>query len=306
MKLPARIEARAFDALHDDPAAWRDIIVSLAREHGAAPADVTQAGDGTVLVALLGGDRVIKLFPPFLRDHFDFECAMLGLLHRRLSVPTPELLATGNRDGWPYLVETQLHGEQLDRAWPRLAEAARLALLEQIGALIAEVHALPVATLLPLTPRWPAFIGVQRERCHARQQRTDLPAHLLAQLAAFVAGALPQGPAVPLTGEYSPWNLFVRGARLAAMFDFGDGLVGPREYDLLGPLCFFAAGRPERVHALLAGYGAPPLDAAARQAMLRLLLLHRYSNLKLQLALEGWQQAPDFETLAEWLWGLRR
>ena len=33
MRLPAHIDVATFDALHDDPAAWREVMVSLAREH---------------------------------------------------------------------------------------------------------------------------------------------------------------------------------------------------------------------------------------------------------------------------------
>ena len=43
-------------------------------------------------------------------------------------------------------------------------------------------------------------------------------------------------------------------------------------------------------------------NVAGRQRLLRLLLLHRYSNLAAQIALPGWQQAPSFAALAERLW----
>jgi hypothetical protein len=35
---------------------------------------------------------------------------------------------------------------------------------------------------------------------------------------------------------------------------------------------------------------------------MRLLLMHRYSNLQAQIALPGWQAAPDFATLAATIW----
>ncbi len=85
------------------------------------------------------------------------------------------------------------------------------------------------------------------------------------------------------------------------MFDFGDGLVGPREYDWLGPLAFLAAGHAARCAAFFAGYGVVP-DAGQRLALLRLLLLHRYSNLPVQLAHPGWQQARSFEALTALIW----
>jgi hygromycin-B 7''-O-kinase len=131
---------------------------------------------------------------------------------------------------------------------------------------------------------------------------TDLPAHLLAQLASFLDGPVPEGPDVILTGEYTPFNLLYQGHGLSAMFDFGDGLVGPREYDWLGPLCFLAAGDAARIDAFFDGYHGRPFDRGQRQALLRLLLLHRYSSLRAQIAVPDWRLAPDYTTLAALIW----
>jgi hypothetical protein len=35
---------------------------------------------------------------------------------------------------------------------------------------------------------------------------------------------------------------------------------------------------------------------------MRMLLLHRYSNLQAQVAMPGWQSAPGFEALADLMW----
>jgi hygromycin-B 7''-O-kinase len=297
--LPATIGVAEFDALHDHLPAWRDAIGALAAT--LSPHPVQQMDAGTVLVALLGDTQVIKLYPPFLRDHFAFERAALQQLGGRLSVPTPVLLESGEQGGWPWLLMTQLHGEPLTARWPKMDEADQCGLLRRLGKLMAEVHAQPVGAVAQQAPAWCDFIAGQLQRCAARQQRTGLPEHLLAQLPAFLAGPLPSGPDVILTGEYTPMNLLVQGGGLAGMYDFGDGLVGPREYDWLGPLCFYCAGHAGRLQAFFGGYGVRP-DAAARLALLRLMLLHRYSNLKAQLALPGWQQAPSFEALAALLW----
>ena len=297
--LPASISVAAFDALHDDPAAWRGVMASIAATHSDAA--VHQVSEGTVLVALLGRDRVVKLYPPFLRDHFDFECAALLAVEGRLSVPTPKLLATGEREGWPYLVMSQLAGEGLVAIWQSLSEPERCQLLTSLGALAAEVHALPADPLRPHAPVWSSFVAGQRQRVLARQQRTGLPAHLLGQLEGFLEGPLPSGPDVILTGEYTPMNLLAQGPALVGMYDFGDGLVGPREYDWLGPLTFLASGNGASCRAFFDGYGHAP-DASQRLALMRLLLLHRYSNLPVQIACAGWQQARSFEELTALIW----
>jgi hygromycin-B 7''-O-kinase len=298
--LPPSIGVAEFDALHDDVPRWRGIVAAIAARHGTAP--FVPVEEGTALVGLIGRELVVKVYPPFLRDHFEFEVAALARLAGRLGVPTPEMVFHGEHDGWPYHVITQLDGEPLDRAWPALPEAGRCRVLESIGRLAAEVHALPVDGMAALAPDWGAFLAGQRARCVHRQQRTGLPAHLLAQVEAFVAGPVPDaGPSVILTGEYTPMNLLQRQGALSGMFDFGDGLVGPREYDWLGPLCFLAAGHRGRCEAFFAGYGEPAFRER-RAELMRLLLLHRYSNLPAQLAFEGWDRAPGFEALAETLW----
>lgn len=297
--LPQAITVADFDTLHDQPAAWHAVMTSIAAVYSAAP--VRQMSEGTVLVALLGQDLVIKLYPPFLHDHFEFECAALRALQGHLSVPTPSLVATGEREGWPFLVMSQLGGDSLLTAWPSLTPAQQCALLHDLGALAAEVHALPVQALRAHAPAWPDFLHQQRQRCLARQQRTQLPGHLLKPLEVFLQGAVPSGPDVILTGEYTPMNLLTQGPKLVGMYDFGDGLVGPREYDWLGPLTFLASGSAPRCQAFFEGYGVSP-DAEQRLSLLRLLLLHRYSNLGAQIACPGWQQAPSFEALANLIW----
>lgn len=301
--LPPDIGDAAFDALHDEPAAWRAAVVALAAELGTPESDVRQESEGTVLVARLGRERVLKVYPPFLRDHFEFEAAMLERLHGRLTVPTPQLLARGERQGWPWLLMTQMRGEPLTATWPAMSEDERCGVLREIGALANEVHALPVGPVAALAPPWGEFIDRQRERCLERHRRHGLPAHLLAQLPAFIAGPLPEGPPVLLTGEYTPFNLFTAGSRLSAMFDFGDGLVGPRQYDWLGPQCFLVAGEPRRHAAFMQGLGIEVTEAL-RMALMRLLLLHRYSHLKAQVKMPGWQDLRSFEELAARLWPL--
>ena len=303
MPLPPDIDPLAFDELHDDPAAWRAATGPPPAAVGAAGPDVKEKDQAPVSPAPAPRGRVPILSPPFLRDHFEFERAMLDRLHGRLRVPTPQLLGRGEHDGWPWLVMTQMRGEPLTASWPAMGEAERCALLHELGALAREVHALPVGTLAALAPRWDDFVARQRERCVERQRRTGLPPQLLEQLPAFVAGALPQGPDVLLTGEYTPFNLFTRANRLCAMFDFGDGLVGPREYDWLGPQCFLVAGDAARSAAFMRGVGAS-IDADERLALMRLLLLHRYSNLQAQVGIDGWQQARSFEELAARIWPL--
>jgi hygromycin-B 7''-O-kinase len=303
LNFPEVASVAEFDALHDDPARWLPLLSALARRLGL-PGALQPLGEGTVLVAGVGGEQILKLYPPFLRDHWAFERGLLQRLHGQLAVPTPALQASGEQQGWAWTLMNRLPGLPLSQRWSQLQEAQRGALLRQIGALAAQVHALPVGEQAALAPPWTDFIARQRAGCLARQRRTGLPEHLLTEVEAFIAGPLPAGPDVLLTGEYTPMNLLVdaAGDHLSGMFDFGDGLIGPAAYDWGGPLCFLAAGSAGRVAAFFEGYGRP-FDEAARQIQMRLLLLHRYSCLRIQLAsCPGWDRAAGLGDLARRLW----
>ena len=300
--LPADIDPAGLDALQGEPERWLPAVAGLAAAFSGRP--VRAAESSTVLVGL-ADDVVVKLYAPFLRDHFAYERAALAHVHGRLSLPTPRLLGAGELQGWPWLAMTRLPGRTLDQCWATLPEPTRLALVRRIGQVAAELHALPVAPLQAVAPAWPAFLAGQRTRCAARQRRTGLPEQLLAQLETFLEGPVPAGPDVMLTGEFTPFNLLVDeadGAGLLGMIDFGDGLVGPREYDWLGPMCFYAAGQPARLDAFFAGYGLPA-PRERREELLRLLLLHRYSCLPMQLKVPGWERSASFAALAGLAWG---
>ena len=81
--------------------------------------------------------------------------------------------------------------------------------------------------------------------------------------------------------QLAPLPFIQRGPHL------GQGFARQLGHHQKGPAIPFAAGHAERCQAFFSGYGVQP-DAAARQALLRLLLLHRYSNLPAQITMPQW------------------
>lgn len=329
-RLPGTITRDAYRALRAEPARWRGAAAAIAAAHGVTAEPLRPLGGSNLVAALGDGDgdedgngNVLKLFPPFLRFQWEAERRALALVHGRVGVATPALRYAGEQDGWTYLIMSRLAGASLDDVWPALAEAERCDLLAQIGALIAEVQRVPPGSLVELEPSWAERLRGQRAGCVARHRERGLPAALVADLDAFLdrtAGALPAGaPPVLLTGEYTPENLLVArdpgardpGARdhgrwrIIGLIDFGDATTGPAEYDLLGPGTFLAAGDPRRLRALLAGrgYAHEDLTPRLRERLMALLLLHRHSDLAVQVRIEGWRErARTLDELAAIVW----
>src|SRR5690606_35275918 len=126
--LPSTIAPDDHDRLHDEPERWRDAVAAIARRHRPG-ARVTPSPLGTSLVAFVNEDLIIKVYPPFLRSHWDFERRALSHLAGKLSLPTPELVAEGEHEGWPYLLSTRLEGAPFAEGWREASEGDRCRLL---------------------------------------------------------------------------------------------------------------------------------------------------------------------------------
>ena len=180
------------------------------------------------------------------------------------------------------------------------------------GLSLAEaVQRAPLGELASIEPHWDAFMRKQMQACHARHTRLGLAPKFLAGLDDLLRDAqalIPMGaPPVILVGEYIPENflLVCHGDQwsLAGLFDFGDVLAGWRDYDLLGPSAFMAAGRPGRMRSLLEGFGYAKPDFALKRRLMALMLLHRASDLNAHICIEGWQgKANDLVELQELIW----
>jgi hygromycin-B 7''-O-kinase len=313
--MPVSIAVSEYEALHSNPQRWEPILSEIAEAHGLGRFQLRAVENGSNLVALLGGDLVIKLFPPFLRHQYESERLTLQHLRGRLSTRIPETVVDGETAGWPYLIMSQLEGVPLSHIWGSCTSDEKRTILHAVGKLIAEVQAVPPGSLTTLEPAWQEFIASQTERCRSTHERLGLPQRLLEQIDPYLTKtryAVPDGfrPAI-LTGEYTPGNLLMSrraGAwQISGLIDFGDVMVGFKEYDLLGPSTFLASGDVGQVRALLSGFGYDDVAATRglSERLMRLLLLHRYSNFDVQVRIEGWQnRVRDLDELALLLWPL--
>lgn len=310
-QLPHFTDAQVFHAFRSAPAQWLGIALDIARGHGLDASEPQVFSTGTNLVIGLGEKLILKIFPPLLRAQFISERGSLTQLAGRLHLPIPEIVAEGMRDGWPYLIITRLAGTLGSEAWPHLAEDQKERVLRQIGETIASVQRAPLGELAHIEPRWDDFMRQQMQGCKARHLRLGLAPKFLRGLEDLLRDAaklIPMdAPPVILIGEYILENFLLACDdgqwSLAGLFDFGDVLAGWRDYDLLGPSAFMAAGRPGRVRSLLDGFGYAKLDFALKRRLMALMLLHRASDLNSHICIEGWQErANDLVELQELIW----
>ncbi|MGY4155767.1 hygromycin-B 7''-O-kinase [Bradyrhizobium sp. USDA 4461] len=313
MHLPSITTYDTYRAWRGDSSRWLPVAREIADGHGLSWGTPHVFATGTNLVVGLDGNLILKLFPPFLRPQFVSERGALAELRGRLGIPIPDLVAEGERDGWPYLVITRLAGTVGSEVWPALSDAERERVLAEIGAVIADVQRVPPGSLLTIGQPWETFLRTQIAQCRARHQRLGLPAKLLASLDDLLRDAtelIPMNaPPVILTGEYIPEN-FLLGRRadgwhVAGLFDFGDVRTGWGEYDLLGPSAFMAAGHPRRVQSLFDGFGIPrsEVNFTLKRRLMALMMLHTASDPLRHICIADWpDRVDDFVQLQELIW----
>ena len=313
VSLPSFEDYETFRAWRADRSRWLPVVSDIAHSHGLKPATPHVFTTGTNLVVGLGDELILKIFPPMCRDQFLSERGSLAQLRGRLSLPIPELLFEGERDGWPYLGITRLSGIVGSEIWPALPEDQKERVLAQIGATIAEVQRAPPGELSRIEPGWEHFIARQIEGCRARHTRLGLPQKFLDGLDDILRDAatlIPlAGPHVILIGEYIPENFLLsrEGNKwdLPGLFDFGDVMTGFGEYDLLGPSAFMTAGMARRVRSLFEGFGYSRADVTpdVKRRLMALMLLHRFSDPIRHICIEDWQaRANDLFELQDLLW----
>src|SRR5678816_4017503 len=149
----------------DDSAAIADAI----RRELSLGVGFTRFASGSVPVFAVGDEYVVKLFPAAERAFFNTETAALTRIDRGLSIPTPHLVAAGERSQWLYVVMTRLSGCSLAEAWQAIGTHDRRELISQVGVALAELHAVTTDGLTPLTVDWPCFVDAQRASCRERQ-----------------------------------------------------------------------------------------------------------------------------------------
>jgi hygromycin-B 7''-O-kinase len=285
----------------------------IARHH--LPNEPLSLFEGTNIVFAYGSKHVIKIFPPFHQNQFTSDLLVMNHLHKKLSISTPSIKFHGTIDGWPYIIMSRLEGTLLEGLWETLDHDNKKIIIRELGALIQEVHTLPTQGLEAIDCHWQQFISKQITACVSQHKITKLSDTLLQQIPKYLESAEEHLPKIKnpviLTGEYTPMNFLVKQIsgiwHIAGLIDFGDAMLGLPEYDLLGPGAFLIQGDKILLREFLTAYGysQEELTPTLSNQLTLLMLLHRYSNLNIQIRIDNWMnKVTSIKELEDLVWGL--
>jgi hygromycin-B 7''-O-kinase len=219
--LPPAATEDAFTTACQDEAALRPGVERLGRRLRIDVPGLTRFAVGSRPV-YASGNLVLKLFPPVDLTGCRVEAGVLAAVQGKLPTPTPRVLATGEHDGWGYLLMSRLSGVALDTVWDRVPTRERDGLAGQLGETVAALHQLPLPDIPAWWPAdWPAFVAQQRAECVSEQRSYGLP---------------------------EAW-------RLSGLIDFEPAMRGEREYDFVAVGVFVAKGDARFLTRTLTAYG---------------------------------------------------
>jgi len=254
----------------------------LASRFGLAGQSLRRYPDGSLPVYALGDRHVLKLYPAFRAEAALREAQVLRHLEGKLPVATPAVCAEGEYvNGWRYVMMTQLPGEGLAPAWPRVPAPDRDRLASEVGELLGALHAVDTQPLREMLgpPDWETFLAGQRATAVERQRACGLAAAWLEQIPEFLVSVPLDGPPDPavLHTEVMREHLLIDPARwtLTGLFDFEPAMLGAPGYEFAAVALFVSCGDPRLLGRIMAAYGHdfPPRD------LLAYTLLHAYSDL---------------------------
>lgn len=281
--LPDVPDAAAYWARFREDAAFLPAVENIAARHGLGGA-LVRAGGGGNIVFFAGERHVIKMCAPLFAGEIAAEVAFLEAVQGRIGVATPELVATGEIEGWPYVVLGRISGEPIGRAWDGLDARARLRAAEDLGALAARLHGLPRGTIADV---WDTTFPELRARTVARHRGCGVPESCLEGVAAAVEelALAPPGARALVHGDLTHEHVFVApDGHVVALIDFADAQVADPRYEWSAIVCHALRSDRSATAAAMDAYG---LDRGDARALARELtawcFAHRFADLR-QLA----------------------
>jgi hygromycin-B 7''-O-kinase len=290
LKLPVSIDSADFNR-HFNSGVWQQAAVFICERHHLAYAALRRSPLGENVIFFVDERFVIKIYAP-LRGQYEREVAALEFAQTAsISIETPELIHTGELEGWPYVVMTHLSGLPMREVWPEIRERERIEIVSHLGRAMRELHthAAPLSQAA-LNRDWRGFVEKQARESVERQRACGASLEWLESLPAFLSARLELLPTeytnVMLHGDVHPGNVLLkeRGGRwhITGLFDFGDSFCGFHEYEFVAPGVLMVQGRRELQREMLLAYGyrEADLDLNLRARLMLLTVLYECSDLR--------------------------
>lgn len=308
MNFPIIKTDKDFDT-HFQSEIWLDVANLICQHHQISFNELKRANSSDHIVFLMDNSLVLKIYRPFC-DGFVREKKALEFFSDKTSLKTPQIINTGEIEGFKYLIQTQISGEIMTRAeWLKLSENSQKQFISKLAVNLKEIHQLNSDSV---RCDWTEFIKDRAETFIERQIAHGVNQSVLASLPAYIETNLnlvPMNPTVFMHSDVHLGNLpifRVNGEwKIAGLVDFADSRKGFYEFDFLAVGILIIQGQREiqREFFKAYGYAEKDLDETMRRRLMMLTMLYDSADLR-RYALRLKPEAVDFtlEELESGIW----
>jgi aminoglycoside phosphotransferase len=274
-----------FERRFNDPV-WLEIGAEICLRERIDFVKLSPAERGENIVIFIDDRFVLKIYTP-KKNGFNRESRALTFARDKTSLTIPEIVESGDFEGYSYLITDRIPGRQTLRPeWLTLDRAAQIGVMSQLAIGLRELHSRDAGEI---DFDWNEFIDIQLESVIARQRSEGgnpewiegLPGYLQAYLP-----LLPKNPAqVFMHGDVHFGNLLFtdeKPLQIAGLFDFADSLKGFYEYEFvaIGVLMIQGQGDLQREFFRAYGYSDREINIDLRHRMMLLTILYEHSSLR--------------------------
>jgi len=272
--LPAITSKAEYRALYMDNAAWLPSMEAICERHGLDAAKLRREPPGTHIVYRVGS-YILKLFCTLWGDDFGAERAVLRHVQ---GLQTPQRIAEGELEGWPYLIMTVMPGRPVNEVWDRLSMAEKRSILEHTGAFMRDLHM--QAPVPEFEMDWALFLAERVKQWEEHHQPGEGWRDWIRERVCDFQE--PPFEPVLLNADITDEHVLVehRDGRwqFTGVIDFGDAMMGHPHYEFVAPLICLAIGEPALSRALVESYGMDLTPALAGR-LTTYCLLHKFARL---------------------------
>jgi hygromycin-B 7''-O-kinase len=293
--LPAITSKSEYRALYLDPTVWLPAAEAICKRHGLDASSLQREPPGTHIV-FRTGSYIIKLFSILWGE--DFSSERVALRHLR-GMQTPQVVAEGEIEDWPYLVITAIPGRPVNEVWDELDAPEKHSIVEHVGVFMRALHEHP--PIPELTTDWDCFLADRIDHWEGHHRPDGVWRNWIrGRLSGFYEPAFTP---VLLNADITDEHVLVvhRGGKwqFSGVIDFGDAMMGHPHYEFVAPLVCLTLGEPSLSRALVESYGLE-LTRELAERLTTYCLLHQYG--RLSDILERCS-ASDGDDLVRSMWG---
>ena len=283
MKIPLLNE---FERTFNDPI-WLEIAGEICRGNLIRFKNLTRAEHGENIAIFIDQEFILKIYTP-KKNGYTRERSALELIDGKTHLPVSQMIASGEFEGFQYLITDRLPGRSMRRdEWLKLKRSAQTAIVTQLAYGLKEIHAVDADDL---HFDWDEFVRIQVATVIDRQREEGGNPEWLRSLPGYLEIYMPLLPDSPewvfMHGDVHFGNLRVSDDNerpvITGLFDFADSLKGFFEYEFvaIGVLMIQGQGELQRDFFRAYGYAESDINIDLRRRMMLLTILYEHSSLR--------------------------